>query len=297
MTLDRVKKIDVEADFDAWKEYAYEADMHPAVISYLNNRKNHFYKIETTVDGKHFATPRGWDDLSQIIKVYEELDLTVDRELVVQYIQFPKIAKDFANYLELYYKYQTDYRIEEILSGQTQEVMLKKIGHASFDERLSVIGLLLSRLGENFRNIYLEDSVVGKVFVCLKHVLSDEVAEEDRLTVLQSEAEGMRIHWERKRRAELLDRREDTIFQRAIRSMDECVNVVQNGVVSDRIREWFGAKSDALEAHREQTGEMLEHVFDFMEAAFGSSQEMVVFVTELNVSFYATGFLQEYEAK
>ena len=41
----------------------------------------------------------------------------------------------------------------------------------------------------------------------------------------------------------------------------------------------------------------MENVFDFMEAAFGSSQEMVVFVTELNVSFYATRFLQEYECE
>lgn len=297
VTLDRVKKIDVEADFDAWKEYAYEADMHPAVISYLNNRKQNFYKIETMVDGKHFATPRGWDDLSQIIKVYEELDMEVDRELVVQYIQFPQIAKDFANYLELYYKYQTDYQIEEILLGRTQEVLLKKIGHASFDERLSVIGLLLSRLGENFRNIYMEDAVTGKVFTCLKRVLSDEICEADRLTALESEAEGMRIDWERKRQAELLDRREDTILQRSIQSMDTCVRAMQENKASDTIREWFGAKSDALEGHRERAGEMLEHVFDFMEAAFGSSQEMVVFVTELNVSFYAARFLQEYECE
>ena len=41
---------------------------------------------------------------------------------MAQYIQHPKIAKDFANYLELYGKYQTDYQIEEILKGNPDQV-------------------------------------------------------------------------------------------------------------------------------------------------------------------------------
>ena len=34
-----------------------------------------------------------------------------------------------------------------------------------------------------------------------------------------------------------------------------------------------------------------------MEAAFGSGQEMVVFVTGLNTGFYSVDFLQEYECQ
>ncbi len=144
VTMDRVKKIEVEADFEVWKEYAYQQGLHGSVISYLNIRKQNFYQMETTVDGRNFATPRGWEDLSNIIQVYEKLGKTVDREVVAQYIQFPKIAKDFANYLELYEKYQTDYQIDEILKGNLNEILLKKVAHASFDERLSVLGLLIS---------------------------------------------------------------------------------------------------------------------------------------------------------
>ena len=36
VTMDRVKKIEVEADFTVWKEYAYRQGLHGAVISYLN---------------------------------------------------------------------------------------------------------------------------------------------------------------------------------------------------------------------------------------------------------------------
>ena len=35
VTLDRIKRIDVQPDFEVWKEYAYEQGIHPAVISYL----------------------------------------------------------------------------------------------------------------------------------------------------------------------------------------------------------------------------------------------------------------------
>lgn len=67
---------------------------------------------------KIFATARGWEDLSRLIQVYEILGKTVDREVVSQYIQHRMIAKDFAGYLALYYKYRTDYKVEDILKGK-----------------------------------------------------------------------------------------------------------------------------------------------------------------------------------
>ena len=67
VTLDRVKRIDVKEDFAVWKEYARRRGLHGAVISYLDIRKEHFYRIETTVDGLQFATARGWEELSEII--------------------------------------------------------------------------------------------------------------------------------------------------------------------------------------------------------------------------------------
>ena len=97
VTLDRIKKINVEANLDVWKEYAYKQGIHPAVISYLELRKQNFYRIETTLDCKAFATARGWEDLSQLIQNYEVLGKTIDRDVIAQYIQHKMIAKDFAN--------------------------------------------------------------------------------------------------------------------------------------------------------------------------------------------------------
>ncbi len=57
------------------------------------------------------------EDLSQLILVYEKLGKRADRNVIGQYIRHPRIAKDFANYLELYYKYQDEYHVEGILDG------------------------------------------------------------------------------------------------------------------------------------------------------------------------------------
>lgn len=153
VTMDRIRRIDVEPDFEVWKEYAQRVGIHPAIRSYLGIRRQNFCRIEATVDGKLFATPRGWEDLSQLIGTYERLGKKADRELIMEYIQFPKIAKDFANYLELYYKYQDDYQVEKILEGVVSPGIYGKLGRAAFDERISVVGLLLSGLNGHFREV------------------------------------------------------------------------------------------------------------------------------------------------
>ncbi len=130
VTLDRIKRIDVEPDLAVWKEYAYAENIHPAIISYLSIKGQNFCRIETTVDGKLFATPRGWEDLSQLLLVYESLEKRADRDVISQYIQHPRIAKDFANYLELYYKYQNEYQVDEILQGTIREALCDRVARA-----------------------------------------------------------------------------------------------------------------------------------------------------------------------
>ena len=63
----------MEENYDVWKEYAYRAQIHPAIRSYLELKKENFYKMETSVDGREFATARGWEDLSELLKAYEVL--------------------------------------------------------------------------------------------------------------------------------------------------------------------------------------------------------------------------------
>ncbi|MFR4625447.1 MAG: hypothetical protein ACLT8Y_01740 [Dorea formicigenerans] len=94
--------MDVEPDYSVWKTYAYEQGMHPAILTYLDLKKDAFYSVENTVDGKHFVTARGWEDLSQIMCLSEKKNLPVDLNLISQYVQDEQIARDFAIYYDLF---------------------------------------------------------------------------------------------------------------------------------------------------------------------------------------------------
>ncbi len=57
-TWDRLKRIDVEPDYQAWRDYAVQTGVHPAVLTYLDIERGNFYRVETTVDGMSFVTAR-----------------------------------------------------------------------------------------------------------------------------------------------------------------------------------------------------------------------------------------------
>lgn len=148
VTLDRVRSIEVEADLDIWMNYAAEKHIHGVILSYLQLRKKNFYRIETDVDGLRFVTARGWEDLSVLMQMYEELDISVTEDVIGEYLRLPEVAEDFYAYYELYRKYRDDYGIREILRGQAQPAMFERLMKAGFDERVSVVNLLLDALKE-----------------------------------------------------------------------------------------------------------------------------------------------------
>ena len=127
VTLDRVRRMDIEPDLPVWKDYARAAHIHSAILSYLELHPQNFYQINADVDGTQFVTARGWEDLSNLLDTYETLGLQADEDLIREYIQHPKIAEDFSAYLDLYYKYRDDYGVEEILAGQAKPAVFARL--------------------------------------------------------------------------------------------------------------------------------------------------------------------------
>jgi len=70
----------------AWKEYARVQHLHGAVLSYLELRPKNFYRVEADVDGLQFVTARGWEDLSNLMMVYEEMGIPVDETVVHEFL-------------------------------------------------------------------------------------------------------------------------------------------------------------------------------------------------------------------
>ena len=283
VTLDRVKKIMVEPDYRIWKEYAYKENIHPAILSYLELRSNCFYKMETTIDGRQFATPRGWEDLSRMMEVYERLNKNITKEVVGQYIQHERISVEFAEYYELYQKYQQDYQIAEILKGKPSEAMVKKVSHAPFDERVSVVNLLFSGVRQAVREVVLQEEVLEKVFEILK-LLKEPQEGGKLLERLGDYVDNLRMEREQKQKEGLLERREDRTIRKALDLLENYRLLLKKESgesweeAFDILRSAFGETRGEWEEAWDQAAASLECAFDFMEAAFFNSQEMVIFV-------------------
>ena len=154
-------------NFDVWKEYAYQVGIHPAVLSYLELRKENFYRMETTVDGKAFVTARGWEDLSRLIQVMKSL---VKRWIVRLCISTSSTGRQ-RRILQIIWSFTESIRRSMDWSGSLQDIMkkdtLERLKFASFDERLSVVNLLVGKMAELFKEEYEMEKFVEGLFAQL----------------------------------------------------------------------------------------------------------------------------------
>lgn len=304
VTLDRVKKIHVEQNYAVWREYAQRKGLHNAVISYLDLKKDSFYRMENTAEGLQFATPRGWEDLSEILSAYEKLGIETDVSVAGQYIQFPEIARDFANYLALYNKYRKTYHIDGILSGKWVRSDESEFRAAPFDEKLSVLGLIYSGVADAARSVRHREEVTDAVYASLtelRNELSEQGSGSFRSTENVMDDLIRKRYTELKRSADAGqgNKEERDIRLRVIRLLEEyrgAMNEKKSSpeTVMDRIRELFKKEPEELEALAGETSLKLDNAFAFLESAVGESQEIVMFVTELTSGFDTSWFIEHY---
>ena len=304
VTLDRVRRMDIEPDLPVWKDYARAAHIHSAILSYLELHPQNFYQINADVDGTQFVTARGWEDLSNLLDTYEALGLQADEELIREYIQHPKIAEDFSAYLDLYYKYRDDYGVEEILAGQAKPAVFARLLQAPFDERLSLVSLLLAGLDTRFAASLQADAVADACYAFLRETkkalatLPEDIP-DGSAELFSQQIKDYEAETQQKRDAGLLGKAELTNrlqMQAALHQWEgelRRANAAGTQEAFDLLRGQFRALADQREAAQKTAAAALEAAFDFMEQAFAESQEMVVFVTELTVNPASHQFLTE----
>ena len=297
VTLDRLKKIRVEPDYDAWKMYAAGAGIHPAVLSFLQSRRDRFYSVETTVAGKTIVTPRGWEDLSKMLFLYEENGIEVDEDLIVQYLQNEKIAREFSVYLDLYNKYRTEYPIDEMLSGRLTDEMKDRISGAGFDEVYTLIGLLLGNVDSDIRGCMEERRILESVRSCLKQYRQSDRSfpPKQALNSIIDRIEKGRISG---LRARSLTREEGN---RLLRTAGILYDISDK--ISDRqdyedtfeiIRDDYSERIDHHTTRYETVRSRLENLFAVAEECWGDGKEMLLILTELTADTDCVSFISTY---
>ena len=146
VTLDRVKRIDVEPDYEAFKIYARNSGFHDSVTCFISLYNKYLFKAEKTADGFSFVTPRGWEDLSEAISEYEKFSIPVTLPFISQYVQNPSVANEFYRFYKAFEKYGEALVGDAAENGETESI---DVSNASFEERFTVAELLRSKACKN----------------------------------------------------------------------------------------------------------------------------------------------------
>lgn len=298
VTWDRLKRIDVEPDYDIWKSYAYKAKIHNSIISYLDIKTNDFYLVENTVDGKSFVTARGWEDLSQMITLYEMNNLEVTENLIIQYLQNKKIAKSFSNYYDLYTKYKSDYQIENIINGNASNEILARAKNTTIDENLTVVSLLLERINTPIREIFEKKQVLLEYMKSLKifknSIIRPNQTLEDIFDKIIKDKEQEIIH---KKEAGSLSYQEQIKQEQVLELLKEQSQLIDDYDKDQLYKECkknYDKKIKELNKTAEETKKMLSNIFKFCETVYTEEQEILILVTELTTNYFTAEFIREY---
>lgn len=258
-TLDRIRLIDVEPDTDVWLRYAMSSGVHDAVTYYLQVKPKNLLTIESTPEGPMFATPRAWEDLSTAIREHEKLGMTVDVNLISQYIRNPDIAAEFKRYLDFHRKYREEHDVDSILDGTSEDH--DSLSRADAEEKLSVISVLIGSINsaaEEGMDLRSLGESAGRL------------DPEDPEGSIRSETERLRSAMG------MNPTREDSRSAAFCLSALQSVPKTADGIASVR----RDAESRERMQH-ERFDSMVRNSMDFMKKAFGSGQEPISLLSGL----------------
>ncbi len=300
VTLDRMREIDVEPDYAAFKNYAVQVGLHPAVTTFLETKKDCFYKVESKAGGgKSFVTTRGWEDLARVISLYEQLGKPVNRDLVVQFLRDDDIADQFAVYYTLFEKYRSDYQVASILDGSVSGSIKNRAEAADFDERIALIGLLLDALAGDCEGVLEQEAIVLQLREVLRGAKDALVRGGAIDTVLAPVTAKRESALERKAGSGIMSsaaiRRERLVIAKLKEFAARCT--MEKTLVGDEafhtLERAYKEEVAKIQPAVDAVGSKMDNAFAFVDECF-SGREMLVFVAELATRKATTQYLAHY---
>ena len=305
VTLDRVKKIEVEEDYPVWRQYAVKHGVHPSIWAYLDIRKDRFYKVEDDREGVSFVTARGWEDLSRMLLEYEELKIPVSRELISQYLQEKETAGEFSDFYALCATYQEEYEPEKILekdAGENQEAS-RLYAQAGFEERIAVLSFLEAALQTRAREYRREeryDSFLHQELAKLKEIVKQEPENREFDRILEDFVQELKQKQKVLKEQRLLEAERAAWMERLDRWLGkELLEVRKNRILNkqqgfEQVKQDFYRETVRLKKKSEELELALKRGICFATENPGAGQEAALFLTRISEDPDIMGFIGEY---
>ena len=301
VTLDRLREIDIEPDYSAWKRYASEKGIHPAVTTFLEAKPDCFYKVESKPGGgKSFVTARGWEDLGEVISLYEHLGKKCDRELFVQFLRDDDISDRFAVYYSLFEKYRSDYQIGKILAGAQDIDVEQRATKSEFDERVALLGLLLDALSFACASALDQEGVVVELRDELRaakpELLAGKNVDDAILVPLRKRESALARKVAAGTAKQSFVRRENLVIRKMREIAGACTiaGTEVGAEAFETVNGAYRAEVDKIQPLVDETQSKMNNAFSFIEKCFGNNREMLVFLAELTTRATTTQFIAHY---
>ena len=266
-TLDRIQKIDIQSDYDVWRDYAVNERVHPSIITYLDSKPSDFYIIENTPDGKQFVTARGWEDLSRLMYSFEKKGVEIEAEFVSQYIQVPTIAQDFALFYKTFKNISDLCSPKNIFEGNATEELKEKLKNAGIEEKLGFINLLAGSINEELENCIVKNNAIKKAAKLLK----------DENIISENKKEAM---------SALASKTDNSIILKINSVLEKSSAELKEVVESELKKEVESLKQAVANAQNK-----LSNSSKFIYEALGEAPETKIFTTDVTRNTYSAEFL------
>lgn len=278
--LDRVRVLNVEAEFSVWKDYALSAGVHPAILSYLELHPEYFYQVTLTRDKREFVTARGWEDLSVLLTEYERQDLPAGVSFMEEFLRIKEIASDFASYYQMYRSYTGRYKVLALAAGSLTEQETDELSallkEASGDIRCMFVRHLLAAASERMctyaRNQKLfrrKKEVLGQLGAYMKKEdASWEGFFKKRFQEMQIKKQnGLLEPWEEGMECQVDENLKTFLFA------DQ--SLVSKSIINESsAEEGLTEELRQLEKQKSELCEFLGRITDFLSGAFGEDLEL-----------------------
>ena len=282
---DRIRRIEVEPDLDAWLRFASEHGVHPSIRSYLRLRPEDFY----AADDGNIVTARSWTDLSDIMLALERMGERVDGRLFAQYLQCGPVAERFARYHSLCAGVAERGLLDGVLSGESGG----NWKNLTFDEALFAALMLAGRLES-----MAEEWLRARRRADRMMYFADGVARDSEHTpsgACAANLERMERALEVRRKAGALSDAEDAEERRQLsllRSAAEKAAIADGGVLN-ALRETAEEGAQPVKAQETALSQAVRHALDFLEQSVDDANVRLIFLKDLEANEAAAAFLRK----
>lgn len=166
---------------------------------------------------------------------------------------------------------------------------------AGFDERLSLLGLLLAAVMRDFRGVIEQEDTLSELLPILRDIKEQEKEGTNCSEAAAAAIKDLRKKMEQTEKRGILTPERQLQLESALAFLRKVSEELRNGAAGfEHVRKCYDAELAKMRSDAEAASGRLRAAFGFINNAFGTGDELLIFITELTAGWYSARFISRY---